>query len=119
MDVATGLISTVVGIGIAGFSGDGGQATVARIGSINVLSVDPAGNLFTSDVLNSTNHCLRWVPMPAGVITKLAGSGTPRGSKRVGAAIAATINTPDGVYADCGGKVFLCDRSNHRIRAVK
>ena len=119
VDVATGVISTIVGTGVAGFLGDGGQATAARIGSVNGLAVDPAGNLVFSDVYNAANHRVRRVAYPAGTISTIVGSGAAGSSGDGGAASVATVNNPDGVVVDSGGRVIFCDRSNHRLRTVK
>ncbi len=46
---ATGVISTVAGNGVQGFSGDGGPATVAQLRSPNAVAVDSTGNIFIVD----------------------------------------------------------------------
>lgn len=46
---ATGTIDTFAGTGIAGFLGDGGAATVARLSGPSGVAVDGAGNLFIGD----------------------------------------------------------------------
>jgi trimeric autotransporter adhesin len=47
-----GIISTVAGNGKKGHSGDGGQATVAKLFEPNYVAVDSAGNLFITDLCN-------------------------------------------------------------------
>ena len=47
-----GIITTVAGTGEAGFSGDGGPATAARLGNPNSGVVDAAGNLYVAEGLN-------------------------------------------------------------------
>src|SRR5207253_244765 len=49
----SGIITTVAGTGKAGYSGDGSQATLARVRSPLDLSVDPAGDLFLADTSNN------------------------------------------------------------------
>jgi sugar lactone lactonase YvrE len=47
--VAGGVITTVAGNGTAGFSGDNGPATSARLGFPEGVTVDSAGNLYIAD----------------------------------------------------------------------
>jgi hypothetical protein len=51
IDYSTGIINTVVGTGVAGFSGDGGPAISAQIniGSASGLFIDAIGNLYFPD----------------------------------------------------------------------
>ena len=69
---AAGIISTIAGTGTAGFSGDGGAATAAKLYGPTHVAVDTAGNVYISDNRNS------WVRKvsASGVITTFAGTGT-------------------------------------------
>ena len=67
---STGTITTVAGTGEEGFSGDGGPATEARLGSPSGVAVDGDGNLFIADF---SNHRIRRVDA-AGTITTIAGT---------------------------------------------
>jgi sugar lactone lactonase YvrE len=53
VDLSTGIISRVAGVGFAGFSGDGGPALAARMNDPYGLAFDPAGNLIFADYNNS------------------------------------------------------------------
>lgn len=68
--VSKGVITTVAGNGTAGYSGDGGPATAARLAWPRGVAVDAAGSLFIADHRNS---CVRKVAN--GVITTVAGKG--------------------------------------------
>ncbi len=109
-----GLIATVAGIGFTGFSGDGGAATNAMLCWPSGVAVDAFGNVFIAD---SSSHRIREVN-PAGMITTVAGNGTPGYSGDGGAATNASLYYPNGVAVDASGNLFIADTSNHRIREV-
>ena len=109
-----GVITTVAGTGTAGFSGDGGPATSARINSPEGLAVDGSGNLYIAD---ANNHRIRKVDT-AGVITTVAGTGAFGFSGDGGPATSARINSPEGLAVDGSGNLYIADRRNHRIRKV-
>src|SRR5204863_534660 len=48
----SGIISTYAGNGTAGFSGDGGPATAAKLNYPTGLSFDGSGNMYIAEVLN-------------------------------------------------------------------
>jgi len=109
-----GTITTVVGTGTAGFSGDGGAATAAKINSPRGLFIDGAGNLYIADRLN---HRIRKVDAD-GIITTVAGTGVQGFSGDGGPATAAQLNDPTGVAVDEAGNLYIADAENHRIRKV-
>lgn len=65
-------LSIYAGMGIAGFSGDGGAATGARLHLPQGLTCDSSGNLYIADYLN---HRIRKITKSTGVITTVAGGG--------------------------------------------
>lgn len=67
----SGVITTVVGNGTGGYSGDGGQATAAKINYPRALAIDGLGNLYISD---EGNERIRKVT-PSGIISTYAGNG--------------------------------------------
>jgi uncharacterized protein (TIGR03437 family) len=103
-----GIISTVAGNGMYGFSGDGGQATDASLYAPVALSVDPNNNLLIADVVNNR---VRKVS-PDGIISTIAGNGSVGSPGNVGdggLAINASVFGPFGVAADKAGNIFICD----------
>jgi sugar lactone lactonase YvrE len=109
-----GVITTLAGTGVPGFSGETGQADAAQLNFPNGVAADAAGNVYIAD---SSNHRVRKV-IPAGVITTLAGTGVAGFSGDTGQATAAQLNIPYGVAADAAGNVYIADRNNHRVRKV-
>ncbi len=68
---SSGIISTIAGNGVQGFSGDGGLATSAKLNFPNGLALDTLGNLYIAD---SNNFRIRKVDT-SGIITTIAGNG--------------------------------------------
>ena len=137
--ISNGVITTVAGNGTAGFSGDNGPATGAQLNLPPVvvppppaspfltnpppfpqfpqlptdIAVDASGNLYLVD---SGNQRVRRIS--AGVITTIAGSGTPGFSGDGGPAAGGQLNNPSGIAVDATGKIYVSDSSNGRIRVL-
>ena len=101
---SNGIITTVAGTGTAGYSGDNGAATSAKLNDPTGVAVDSSGDLFIAD---SGNNVIREVT-PNGIITTVAGTGTAGYSGDGHAATAAELNDPTAVAAR------LVGRSIHR-----
>jgi hypothetical protein len=118
-----GLYSTVAGSGLrpngsccdAGFAGDGGPATAAKLSEAYGVAVDSAGNIYIAD---TANHRVRKVTKATGLIDTIAGNGTPGFSGDNGQATSARLNFPLSVAVDAAGNVYISDQSNDRIRKV-
>jgi DNA-binding beta-propeller fold protein YncE len=109
------VITTAVGTGQAGYSGDGGPAAKARLNMPFDVAFDAAGNLYLSDTFN---HCVRRVDAKTGVITTVAGDGTKGFSGDGGPATSARMDEPYGIVLDKAGNLFIADRLNRRVRRV-
>jgi sugar lactone lactonase YvrE len=109
-----GTVTTVAGTGTAGFSGDGGAATSARLNTPVRLAFDAAGNLFIAD---SANNRIRRVT-PAGIISTVAGNGTAGNTGDGGQATSARLRTPYDVTIAPNGTMYIADRANHKVRRV-
>ena len=110
---ASGVITTIAGIGVGGFGGDGGPATQAAVNSPEGVAVDAAGNIYIAD---SFNNRVRKIDT-SGVITTIAGTGAPRYTGE-GDATQVGLNDPSGVAADNNGNLYIADNSSHRIRKL-
>jgi len=111
---STGVITTVAGSGVKGFSGDGGPATSASLSDPLAVAVDGSGNLYISDQLNNR---IRKVT-PAGTITTFAGTGTPGSTGDGGNATAAQLCHPFGISFDGAGNLYVADAGNHKVRKI-
>jgi sugar lactone lactonase YvrE len=108
-----GVVTTVVGNGDDGFSGDGGPATSAQLNYPDVLTVDASGDLLISDALNR-----RIRKVSRGVITTVAGNGVVGlASGDGGPAVAARLENPGGIALNLAGELFIADAFT-RIRKV-
>ena len=108
-------IATAAGTGQKGFGGDGGPAAAARLDQPFDVAIDAQGNVLLSDTFN---HRIRKIDRRTGIITTVAGSGTPGFSGDGALATAAQLNEPYGVVVDPAGNLYLADRLNQRVRRV-
>ncbi len=109
----SGIITTIVGNGISGFSGDGGPATAAEINAFG-LALDASGNIYIADC---GNQCIRKVAK-SGIISTVAGNTVNGFSGDGGQATAAELYCPIGVALDASGNIYIADECNDRIRKV-
>jgi hypothetical protein len=110
----TGIMSTFAGTGTNGFSGDGGQATAAKISNCQGLCLDGVGNVYIADYANARIR----IVIPSGVINTIAGNGTVGFSGDGGPATAAELSSPTDVALDASGNLYVVDAGNNRIRKV-
>ena len=109
-----GIISTFSGIGTAGYTGDGGQATAAELHYPDGVAVDASGNVYIAD---ASNNRIRTVST-AGIISTFAGNGTAGYTGDGGQATAATLNSPAGLALGASGNVYIADANNNAIRKI-
>jgi uncharacterized repeat protein (TIGR01451 family) len=108
-----GVIHTVAGTGLFGFSGDGGPATSALLRQPQTVVVSD-GSLYIADYNNGR---VRKVT-PDGVIHTVAGTGSFGFSGDGGPATSARFNAPLGIAVEAGGNLYIADNYNGRVRKV-
>ncbi|MCL3996209.1 NHL domain-containing protein [Streptomyces lavenduligriseus] len=111
---ADGKISTVAGAGVAGFSGDGGPATAARLNVPMGVAVDSTGTLYVTEYHNNRVRKIT----TDGKISTVAGNGAAAFGGDGGPAVSAQLNRPHAVVVDGAGVLYIADGENHRIRKV-
>ena len=112
---ADGIISTLAGTGMLGYSGDGGPAASAQLRAPSGVAVDSAGNAYIADY---ENQRIRKVGAD-GIVFTIAGGGSPAdGIGDGGPATAARLRGPYSVAVDNAGNVYIADAFNHRIRRL-
>jgi hypothetical protein len=112
---ANGIISTISGIGVAGYSGDGGPATAARLGGPGGIDLDTAGNVYFSD---GPNNRVRKIDKSTGIISTIAGTGAGTYGGDGGAATLADLYNPQDVRCDTLGNIYIGAFYDNRIRKV-
>ena len=112
VDAMTGVIASIAGTGIAGYNGDGIQATSAKLNGPDFVVFDNLGYLYIGEGYDAR---IRKINLSTGVISTFIGTGV-------------TGFSPDGSYADTTkisigfftfdhfGNMYLDD--NRRIRKV-
>jgi sugar lactone lactonase YvrE len=116
-EVKGGVISTIAGTGMGGFSGDGGPATAAELDGVTGIGVDPAGHFLY--IADNSNVRVRQVNLQTGVISTIAGNGSYGYTGDGGPATAATLNHPYGVAIDAPRNLlYIGDSGNQVIRKV-
>lgn len=110
-----GRITTVVGRGTAGYSGDGGRATAAQLNFPTALALAPDGALFIAD---TDNHVVRRYDPRTRLITTVAGSGEFGYSGDGGLATKAAIGSVRGLAVDAEGSLYLADIDHFVVRRV-
>lgn len=131
--VSTGAITTVAGIGIEGYSGDGGPAIDAELFFPSGVAVDSAGNIYFSDYQNERIRVIYeggavaagliqlenpGVTPVAGDIYTIAGNGTAGYNGDGIPATSAEMWAPNGIVVDNAGNIYFADQMNDRIRKV-
>lgn len=120
VDHATGMITTIAGTGMGGYSGDGGPAAQAQVNHPVDIAVGDDNSIYFTD---TWNHCVRKID-PAGTISAVAGAChyTPEGEPGSfagdgGPPIEAQLYKPYGIDL-VGTKLYISDSYNNRLRVA-
>ena len=109
-----GIITTFAGAGAAGFSGDTGLATHARLNGPQGVCVAPSGAVY---VIDSGNHRVRAIAAD-GIITTVAGNGSTVSIGDGGQAVSAGMVNPVRCAVDSSGNLYIVDQGASVIRKV-
>ncbi|RKP54029.1 hypothetical protein D7Z26_11610 [Cohnella endophytica] len=111
----SGIVSTLVGNGVAGYSGDGGAATSAQVSMPYRVATDSVGDLY---IVDANNFRIRKVDKLTGNISTLVGNGVRGSGGDGGAATSAQVDFPYGLAFDSLGNLYIADNRGARIRKV-
>ena len=113
IDGRTGIISTIAGTGVVGFSGDGGLAMNANFHTLRSIAVDHADNIYIID-----NDRLRKIDGRTGIITTIAGTALEGFSGDGGLAINAKLNITEKIVIDSKNNIYLLSAGQPRLRKI-
>jgi DNA-binding beta-propeller fold protein YncE len=115
VDAASGVISTICGTGVKGFSGDGGPAARAQLNEPYGVVVDRSGRVFFADRLNGRVRVID----TTGILRTLAGNGSGQHGGDSGPAAEAGMVEPNGLaLSPDQSRLFIADVAGHRVRVV-
>ena len=109
-----GIITTVAGTGVPGFSGDDGPAAQAQISVPEDVAVGSDGTLYIADF---NNHRIRRVTRE-GIISTAVGTGQIGSTGDRGPATEATLRGPQSLAVDQDGSLYIADVQANLIRRV-
>ncbi|MEP6962294.1 MAG: hypothetical protein ABI995_09450, partial [Acidobacteriota bacterium] len=112
LDLTTNIITTVAGIGTAGYSGDGGNANVAQLSAPVGIAVDAAGRFYIAEYGNSVVRMVE-----KGIIRTIAGTGDYVSNGETGPATGIAFD-PNRLAVDLDGSLYVTDVFNDRIRKL-
>ena len=110
----------IAGNGVAGYSGDGGLAVLARLTAPRDIAFDTAGYLYIADArpgLSSSIGVVRRVN-GQGIITTFAAGAIYHSPGDGGPPTSAHLAAPAGLALDAAGSLYIADRDDHRLRKV-
>ncbi len=111
---SAGIITTIAGIGTAGYSGDGGLAVTAKLDTPDEVTVDASGNIYIAEYMNDVIRKIN----TSGIITTIAGTGTFGFSGDGGLATSAQLNGAYGLAVNPQGDIYITDSYNNRVRKL-
>ncbi len=110
------IIVAFAGTGTQGWSGNNGPALNARLNRPRGIHKNSAGNVYIAD---RSNHQIRYVDAVSDNIYAVAGVGTVSGYNCNNCnPLTARLDSPQGVFIDGSGNVYIADTSNHIVRKV-
>ena len=106
-------VSVVAGNGVKGHAGDGGSAKMAQLSAPHEVRFDRQGNMLVAE---RDAHVIRRIDGRTGLISTLAGTGTPGFSGDGGPSDKAQLRQPHSIALDGRDNLYICDIQNNRVR---
>jgi trimeric autotransporter adhesin len=132
VDHATGIITSVAGNASDSYSGDGGPAISAGLGTMIGVGLDAQGNLYITGTgydawsnvrvvnMQATTQTLLGISVAPGNIATVAGGASAGYGGDGGPATSALlcVKGPWASRVDSTGNLYILDTNNFRVRAV-
>ena len=115
VDMKTGIISTVAGTGMAGFSGDGGPGVRAQLRQPHSIVLDRDGTILICDI---GNHRIRRLHLDTGSIESYAGTGEAKATREGASVREAPLNGPRTMVLAGSGDLYLALREGNAIYRI-
>ena len=112
IDAGTGIVSTVAGTGVPGFSGDGGPATAAELSRPHSIALDSTGGILVCDI---GNHRVRRIDLASGIISTLSGTGEPESTPDEAPLEGTPLRGPRSLDTDPDGNAYLVLREGNAV----
>jgi len=112
IELVSGLISTIAGTGLPGYSGDGGPAAKAQFQQPHSIQFGPDGNLYICDI---GNHVIRRIDMQTQIITTFAGTGKPGPTPDRSPIQGTPLKGPRSLDFDSQGNLWLATREGNQV----
>jgi DNA-binding beta-propeller fold protein YncE len=116
IDLKTGIITTVAGTGVKGYSGDGGPAKEAKFTFLVGLSLSPdSRRLYIADMNGGR---VRMVNLANGIVTPVAGNGVDGVPTEGAVAAGCSLVRPRGVREDSQGNIYIFEQAGNALRVI-
>ena len=113
VDATSGIMTTVAGNGLMGYSGDGGDALKASLRNPTSVAISNEGSIIIAD---QGNHRIRKVDILTGVISTVVGGSDLILAGGGGSRTDTQLNYPTGIAWEDGiGNIYISDTENHRV----
>jgi sugar lactone lactonase YvrE len=119
IDLDTGMIETIAGNGVEGYSGDGGPALQASFNQPLDIELGPDGRLYVADTFN---NAIRAIDLESGIVEHVAGNGQHcertincYEEDDLVSADELQLSEPYGIAFDEEGALYIADTNNSRI----
>ena len=112
-----GIITTIAGNGTCGYSGDGGPATAAQIGSGASIALDTAGAIYFDSATGDGGLSIRKIS-PDGTVSSVPGGDFSYSPGDGGPSVNAHLSWPNAVALDPAGNLYIADPSAGRVRKI-
>lgn len=115
VDAKSGVISTLVGNGTAGFSGDGGPAKAAQLNQPHSIVLDHDDRVYICDI---RNHRIRMFDPATGLVTTFAGTGAGLSTPDNAPLEGTPLNGPRALDFDGDHTLYLALREGNAIYRI-